>query len=105
MTEEHFLFEFSSTADMAKVENALLMAVVAAEGIHGRSRVSLEAEFNTNQAVRTCLVNAGNQVGTDIAKVFTEFLNLEVGEDAYKVTRRGNRGGLAAEDNGGRNAS
>lgn len=93
MSEEHFLFEFSRAADMAKVENALLMAVVAAEGIHGRSRVSLEARFNTSLAVRTCLVNADNQVGVDIAKVFTEFLNLEVGEDAYKVTRRDGRAG------------
>jgi hypothetical protein len=89
MTEGHFQFEFSKSADMAKVEYALLMAVVAAEGIHGRSRVSLEADFNTNQAVRTCVVNANNQVGVDIAKVFAEFLNLEVGQDAYRIIRGG----------------
>lgn len=91
MAEGHYQFEFKKTADMAGVENALLMAVIAAEGIHGRSRVNLEADFNTNQAVRTCFVNADNQVGEDIAKVFTEFLNLEIGEDSFRVSRGGKK--------------
>ncbi len=87
MVDEHYQFEFKKSADMAKVENALLMAVVAAEGIYGRSRVHLEADFTTNSPVRTCLINADNQVGVDIGKVFSEFLNLEVGEYAYRIRR------------------
>jgi len=98
MNDGHYKFEFSRSVNMAKVEYALLMAVVAAEGIHGRSRVSLEADFNTNQAVRTCIVNANNQVGVDIAKVFTEFLNLEIGQDTYRITREGVAGVQPGED-------
>ena len=100
MAEGHYQFEFNKTADMAAVENALLMAVIAAEGIHGRSRVNLEANFNTNQAVRTCLVNADNQVGEDIAKVFTEFLNLDIGEDTYRITRNKASGSEFVGENG-----
>jgi site-specific DNA-adenine methylase len=89
MTEDHYEFEFNKSADMAKVENSLLMAVIAAEGIHGRSKVNLDARFNTSLDDRRSQVNADNSVGEDIAKVFTEFLNLEIGEYSFRISKNG----------------
>jgi hypothetical protein len=86
MDAKNYKFVFDDFVDMAAVENALLMAVIAAEGIHGRSQVNLDATYSTDKPGRTCRVNADNQVGYEIARVFTEFLNLEIGEDAFTIS-------------------
>lgn len=87
MAKGDYLFSFPSAADMAEVEETLLMSVIAAEAIHGRARVRLEARFTASSESRTCTINADAQVGQDVARIFTEFLNLQVGEDAFTVSQ------------------
>ena len=82
-----YRFEFDATVAMSDVEEMLLMAVIAAEGIHGRARVLLDGDFSTDPANRTCLIGARSQVGQDICRIFIEFLNLEISEDAFDVSR------------------
>jgi len=85
MDSPKYRFQFTRAVEMAGVEETLLLSVIAAEGIYGRARVRLDGEFATNPAERTCSVAAGNEVGPNIAKIFTEFLVLEVGEAAFDV--------------------
>ncbi len=91
-----FYYNFPESVSMANVEETLLMSVIAAEGIHGRAKVRLDAHFEMDKAARTCQVNADNGVGRDICRVFTEFLNLEIGEDAFEVHASGGEGELDA---------
>lgn len=89
MDGKHYVFTFNDSVSMAGVEETLLMAAVAAEGIHGRARVRLDAKFATNAEDRTCTVSADNEAGQSVAKIFTELLGLEIGEGAFEVSGRG----------------
>lgn len=86
MDGKHYVFTFKDSVPMAGVEETLLMAVVAAEGIHGRARVRLDAKYATDVVSRTCTVSAENEVGQGVAKIFTELLVLEIGEGAFEVS-------------------
>lgn len=87
MDEQEYRFRFNDTVDMPRVEETLLMAVISAEGVHGRARVWLDSRFDTNPEERTCTISADNEVGQTIARIFTEMLTLELGEAAFKVGR------------------
>jgi len=87
MEESEYRFSFNDEVNMSDVEDALLMAVIAAEGIHGRARVWLDAQFNASPEERTCTVSADNEVGRGIARIFSEMLTLDIGEAAFQVGR------------------
>lgn len=86
MDGKHYVFTFSDTVPMAGVDETLLMAVVAAEGIHGRARVRLDVKFATNAEGRTCTVSADSEAGQSVAKIFAELLVLEIGDGAFEVS-------------------
>ncbi len=92
MDESVFWFCFNDTVDMSAVEEVLLMAVIATEGMHGRARVGLEAKYAASPEERTCTITADNEVGQSIARIFNEMLNLELGEDVFQVRRHKARG-------------
>ena len=61
---------------------------MATEALHGRSRVNLDAKFWLDEKQRVCEVDANDQVGRDIARIFTGFLTREFGEKAFTVERK-----------------
>lgn len=87
MSGESYSYTFQRGADMAQVEEALLLATMAAEGLHGRSRVHLDAAFRCDARARTAEVDAGNEVGGAIARIFTALLSNIIGEPAFRVER------------------
>ena len=87
MTREQYCYHFESAADMKTVEELLLLAAMAAEGLHGRSRIQLDAVFRCDPDTRTVEIDAGNEVGAAIARIFTALLSTTVGEAAFKVER------------------
>lgn len=87
MYGESYSYTFQRGADMAQVEEALLLATMATEGLHGRSRVHLDAAFRCDAKARTAEVDAGSEVGGAIARIFTALLSNIIGEPAFKVTR------------------
>lgn len=89
MNAPRYCFKFTNAVDMRDVEETLLMSVIAAEAVHGRARVHLDARFNVDATNRSCVVGADSVVGQDIAKVFTEFLLLDVGESAFEINGAG----------------
>ncbi|ADK85955.1 conserved hypothetical protein [Desulfarculus baarsii DSM 2075] len=84
-------FRFFEHVDMAGTEDTLLLAVLAAESIHGRAGICLDACFQLKG--RVCAIEDDKAVGRTIAQVFTGFLAREFGEDAFSVVRlaAGNR--------------
>ena len=85
MNPTQYQFRFGTTVKMTDVEETMALAVIAAEGLHGRARVQLDGQCETSRDGRTCTVNADTAVGRDIARIFTEILNLEIGESAFSV--------------------
>ena len=85
MIGEFYSYTFIPEVDMEQVEEVLLLATMAAEGLHGRSRIHLDAGFECNSATRTAEVGAGSEVGDSIARIFTALLATTMGEPAFKV--------------------
>ena len=88
MKRPSYKFQIGEEYPMSGVEEALLMSVIAAEGVHGRARVRLDARFGVDLGDRTCCVNSDSPAGEDIAKIFTEFLLLECGDDGFSVEQK-----------------
>lgn len=87
MPQEICRYRFAPGASMQDVEEALLLAAAAVEGLHGRSRLQLEATFRCCPATHTAEIDAGTEVGAALARIFTGLLRTTIGEPAFSVTR------------------
>jgi hypothetical protein len=88
MSRKFYRYKFVKNIPMEEVEDSLLLAVLATEGIHGRSRINLDAKFLLDKGKRICVVDAETEVGIHIACIFTEFLSRQFGERAFRVKQR-----------------
>jgi hypothetical protein len=82
-----YRYRFGKEIPVTGAKEALFLAAMASESLHGRARVQLEASFRLDVNERTCVVDAGTDVGRDIARVFTGYLTSEFGEGAFSVER------------------
>ena len=89
MTKEIYRYTFGSAARMQDVEEALLLAVLAVESLHGQSRVRMDASYCVDADKRSCVIDATSPVGRDLCRIFTGFTIREFGEAAVKVRRIG----------------
>ena len=87
MGNDVYIFTFDEKASWAEVRSALAVSTYAAEGIHGRARVILDASHAFDEEKRACVIDAGTPVGLTIAQIFTALLLRRVGEGAFKVAR------------------
>ena len=77
MNRELYRYNFNSKVPFRDVEESLLLAVLAADSLHGRALVRLDASFCLDSKKRSD------------ARIFTGFLSREFGEEAFKVERVG----------------
>ncbi len=87
MNREIHRYEFDTSVPAGEVESTLLLAVLAVEGLHGTSRVRLDAKYSVDTEKRTCVIDAETVVGQDISRIFTGFAIREFGESAFTVGR------------------
>jgi hypothetical protein len=87
MNREVQRYTFKTSVPAGEVENTLLLAVMAVEGLHGQARVRLEAGYAFDAEKHTCVIEAGSEVGRDICRVFIGFAIREFGEAAFSVRR------------------
>ncbi|MCL4552920.1 MAG: hypothetical protein M1305_05140 [Candidatus Marsarchaeota archaeon] len=87
MTRSIYKYSFSRLVPMKVVANSLMLATFAAECLHGRSKLRLEAAFCLDTRARTCVIDAESVVGCDIARMFTGFLTRGFGEQSFQVER------------------
>jgi hypothetical protein len=87
MNAEIYRYQFTPEVPVQEVEETLHLAVLAAECLHGQSRVRLDASYCMDSEKRACVINAGTDVGRDIVRIFTGFAIREFGEDAFTVRR------------------
>ena len=87
MPSEVYRYRFTEGVSLRDVEETLLLAVLAAESLHGQSRVRLDAGYSIEKDKRACVIDAGTDVGRDINRIFTGLAIREFGEDAFHVER------------------
>ena len=87
MLNDLYRYEFAESVSMNELEGTLMLALAAAENLHGASQVRLDAEHAFDAALRVCVVNAGTPVGQDLNKLFAGFAMREFGAECFRVER------------------
>ena len=87
MIVQGYKYKFLSKAALEEAEKTLLLATLAAEGLHGENRVRMDAAYVVDQTLFTIVVDAATAVGEDIASIFTAFVAEELGQNKFFVRR------------------
>ena len=80
-------FQFDHNISLNDAEMSLHLAMFAVEGLFGRARVRLDAEYELNEQDHVIDVDGSTEVGAMIARVFTGLLLREFGEDSFRIQR------------------
>ena len=81
-------YSFKASVPPEEIENTLFLAVLAAEGLHGQSRVRLDATYYFDAEKHACVIDSGSDVGRDICRMFTGFAIRQFGDTAFTVCHR-----------------
>ena len=87
MTKELYRYAFPARVPLEDIEATLLLALMAAETLHGESQVRLDAAHFFDILRRACVIDAGTPVGRDLNRLFVGFIRREFGVDAFTVER------------------
>jgi hypothetical protein len=87
VTKQHYRYVFASTVPQEEVEASLLLALFAAESLHGEDQVRLDAAHFFDADRRACVIDAGTAVGRDLNRLFVGFVRREFGAEAFTVER------------------
>jgi len=69
MTKEIYRYQFGDAVSSRDVEETLLLAVLAAECLHGAARVRLDASYWMDEGARACVVDASTTVGLSLIHI------------------------------------
>lgn len=81
------LFHFRPGVPIRDVEDTLHLAMFAVEGLAGRVRVALDANYLVDEPSRSVVIDEGSFVGWLIARVFAALVAREFGEPSFTATR------------------
>lgn len=87
MDRNVYRYQFDKTLDITEVEATANLAVLAAESLHGESRVRLETRYAFDAPGRACVIDATGEVGLDLNRLFLGFISREFGPDSFRVER------------------
>ncbi len=87
MTHATYKFRFDESVTAKDMEDTLVLALSAVEGLYGRSRVKMESRFSLDESNRTCKIDTPTVVGENLALIFTVFAIKEFGAWSLKIER------------------
>ncbi len=96
MSRDLYRYVFNPEVALEEVEASLVLAVMAAEALHGEAQVKLDAAHAFDAARRSCVIDATTAVGVDFNRLFTQFLRREFGPESFRVERIDGRATAAA---------
>jgi len=82
-----YQFNFKPDVPFEEIDSTLVLATLAAECIHGRTQIHLDASFQAHRKDNFCWVNADSEVGKHIAQIFTGLIVRLFGEQSFKIER------------------
>jgi len=71
------------------VEAALVLALMAAESLHGAAQLRLDAAHYLDAERRACVVDASTELGRHLNQLFIGFLRRELEQQSFRVERLG----------------
>jgi hypothetical protein len=88
MNETQVSFTFDPTVDLNDAEDTLLLARIAAEGLHGEARVRTEVSHAINPFGAENTISGRTAATAAVTQIFTSLLTREFGRDAFRVRRQ-----------------
>jgi hypothetical protein len=82
---EAYRYSFDTKVPLQEAIESLYLAIFAAEGVHGRAQVRLDAGYAFDKEGRSLAIDAGTPVGKTVSQIFTSLLTRQFGEDAFRV--------------------
>jgi len=82
-----YRYRFCDRIDLREARETLTLALLAAEGLFGPSRVRADASWADDESINTLVIDAGTPVGAAINRIFLAFITAEFGADAFDVRR------------------
>ena len=82
-----FRYVFDDRVPLEEIESSLLLAVLAAESLHGETDVHLNATHILDLQKRSCVIDASSDAGRSMNKIFAGFLRREFGREHFTVRR------------------
>lgn len=87
MTAQWYRFIIGNEADFKEAEATLHLAILAAEGLYGESRVRMDVSYRADERCAAILINGGTATGDALVRIFTSLLSREYGPDSFSVRR------------------
>ena len=87
MCRKVYRYLFTPAVALEDVEAAIVLAIWAAENLHGEAAVRLDATHLLDADKRVCVIDGDSAVGRDLNRLFVGFLRREFGDDAFNVER------------------
>ena len=79
-------FSFKKDVSAELIENRLMLAILAAEGIHGEEKVSVK-DIGYIEAGNRAVVDVSCEVGEHVAQIFMRFMTKEIGRKRFIYER------------------
>lgn len=80
-----YRYQFNPDVPMEEVESSIVLALFAAEALHGECEVQLVAPHYFDADRRACIVDATTPAGGDFNRVLFGFLRREFGRQSFRV--------------------
>lgn len=87
MNNVAYRYRFRPDIDLKEAQDTLLLAVVAAEGIFGQTRVRMDVECDLDPSINVIVVDADTVVGQVVNQIFTALISREFGRGRFLVRR------------------
>ena len=85
MRSDIYRYVFTDTVPIEDAEATLHLAILAAESLFGESRVRMDVAYSIDESARVCVIDATNEVGRSVCRIFTGYLIREFGQDRFTV--------------------
>ena len=102
MSSPVYRYQFEADVPLDEAEAALLLAIVAAEALHGQPAVRLGVRYLFGEGKRACVIDGAGKMARHVALIFTQFLIREFGENAFQVTQPARQRPAARRSAGGK---
>jgi len=94
MNKERYRYQFDEKVPPQDIEETLMLALLAVESMHGRTRVRMDGRFQLDKKKRLCVIDAGTRIGADLAQIFTGYATREFGDDAVDIVHEPAQGNM-----------
>ncbi|MEN1705824.1 MAG: hypothetical protein AAGJ54_09990 [Planctomycetota bacterium] len=82
-----YRFRFAAGVNMAEVNEALELALLAVESLRGASEVRLDAPRSGNDDLRAVAIDGSFGAGHEVVKVFVALCQREFGPSGFRIDR------------------